>query len=138
MDHMIYAHGGRYSKTGMITIPRGVTVAFFVYDGEELIDSPLEGSNTWGIYSRLLSGLNLPANRHYIDDRIVERLTSKQQVHNYSCWSMQDIGHQEYSGIYQVGGAKIHDMQNEMTMQQIFNNIQIPTTIYWVACRTID
>lgn len=138
MDHMISAHGGRYSRTGMITIPRGVTVVFFVHDGEELINSPFIGSSAWGIHNHLLSGLGLPINRRYIDDRVAERLTSKQQVHNYACWNMQDIESQEYSGIYQVGGAKIHDMQNEMTMQQIFNNIQIPTTIYWVACRTID
>lgn len=139
MDYMISSHGGRHNNTPTFNLPANITVKFFVADGHDLSNDHFAEPNAWGIYNHLLPGLALPGNVAYINDRVVETVSPGQAVFNYSCWNMNDIGLQAQSGIYVVGGASVNALASPTTLHDVITaiNATTPTTIYWVACRSI-
>lgn len=141
MDYMISSHGGRNITTPTFKLPVNVTVKFFVADGENLSNTHTDEPNAWGIYNHLIPGLNLPGNQDYISQRVIESVSPGESVYDYLSWNMQDIGLQNYSGVYQVGVSRsINNLQTPTTLSKIISSLGVinsPTTIYWVACRSI-
>ena len=141
MDYLVSAHGGRYHKTKKITVPDGISIVFFVYDGEALTNKWSEDSNAWALYNHLKPGLALEGNTEFIKARVVEHVQAKGEVYDYSCWGMADLGLSKYSELAEVGGSQIMEIGKELALSEVIDVVtsknQGPSTIFWLACRTV-
>lgn len=136
MDYIVSAHGGRWNKPEhKIWLPEGVTVNFFVLDGEVLDDK-----TAWKFLELLLAG-----NEAEVNKKIVESVAPGDGVYNYSCWNYPEI--KPASGIFEVGAGNCdnpvinldeQDGNNPVTLSQIISSVKNPGVIYWLACRTVS
>ena len=126
---IVSAHGGRWSNTPQILVPRDREVVFYVPDGE-----PLSNEDGYRILGDLLAG-NEPSGPY------IERVTGGHPVYNYECWFAPEFA--GYCGLMEVGTRCLIDSLETtsedypLTLDSIFHQYPHYRVVYWVACRTV-
>jgi hypothetical protein len=126
---IVSAHGGRWSNTDQILVPRDREVIFYVADGE-----CLSNEDGYRILGELLAGSE-PSGPE------VQRVVGGQPVYNYECWFAPEFA--GYCGLLEVGTRCLIDPLEDTTeeyglsLDSIFHQYPHYRVVYWVACRTV-
>ncbi len=141
VDVAVYGHGGREkgsSSAGTYIVPKGVTIYFFVADGELFVGTPADDL------------FNVLADPHPKDEAVRYFATDVKKAYdkipNYKCVSGPNLSYP--AGVYQVGmkpdkgllvkipaapAKRLSDIIGGMSGKGT-----IGSRIYWLCCREVE